>query len=285
MTVPSTPFTSIVAFMKNFNVALYHCVRQKMENIRAIQSRQCNKVAQGLDRSGGPMRTGEVIANSASSAPDPQTTSYSPDLYEDEEATRQTEEFLASLMRETYAREDDGYLSSDDEPVRVFAKMITNDDLWILSDTASPSVKDAGQDDPKLGRGERISLVLPVIPATAHPTFWEMEHAKLQHGRDRFANDIPTQRAAHNESSSSTEPHYRASQSSSAFDDSYTFGKRVTTPPIPKEIPLSYVKAFASDLTTVADIDRHETLIYKEVRTPAAIRSAIKSAPRSVLSD
>ena len=54
---------------------------------------------------------------------------------------------------------------------------------------------------------------------------------------------------------------------------------------LPKEIPLSYVKAFASDLITVADIDRHETLIYKEGRTPAAIRSGIKSALRSALPD
>ena len=136
-----------------------------------------------------------MIANAASSAPDPQTTSTSPDPYDDEEAARQTEEFLASLMQETYAREDDGYLSPDDEPVRVFANMLTDDDLWILSDTAAPSGKDAVQDDLKLSRGERISLVLPVIPPIAHPTFWELEHDKLQQGRDEFANVLPSPQA------------------------------------------------------------------------------------------
>ncbi len=35
--------------MKNSNVALCRCVGQKMNNISAIQSRQCDKVAQGLE--------------------------------------------------------------------------------------------------------------------------------------------------------------------------------------------------------------------------------------------
>jgi hypothetical protein len=277
-----------------------------------------------------------VIANAASSAPDPQTTSTSPEPYDDEEAVRQTEEFLASLMQETYAREDGTYARE------VFANMLTDDDLWMLSDTASPSGKDAVQDGLKLSRVERLSLVLPVIPTIAHPTFWELEHDKLQQGRDGFVNVLPSpqaleaqflewerkrmpnKREVHEESSSSTEPRHRTSQTSSVFDDSYSFGKLTQKnatmnlktkrsdellenlikanykyeaamamqseatnkrPALPKEIPLSYVKAFASDLITVADIDRRETLIYKEGRTPAALRSGIKSALRSALPD
>jgi hypothetical protein len=49
------------------------------------------------------------------------------------------------------------------------------------------------------------------------------------------------------------------------------------------KIPLSYAQAFASELVTAADIDRHEARIYKEGRTPAAIRSSIKLSLRAGL--
>jgi hypothetical protein len=193
---------------------------------------------------------------------------------------------------------------------------------------------------PRTSRKRTVWIL--TIPTIAHLTFWELEHDKLQQGRDGFANvrpspqaleaqflewerkRMPNKREAHEESSSSTEPHYRTSQTSSVFDDSYSFGKltqknatmnletkgsdgllenlikandkyeaAMAMQPeaankrstLPKEIPLSYFKAFVSDLITVADIDRHETLIYKEGRTPAAIRSGIKSALRSALPD
>ena len=47
-------------------------------------------------------------------------------------------------------------------------------------------------------------------------------------------------------------------QSSSIFDEAYIDGKLHPTQPSPKEIPLSYIKAFAAELVTAEDINRHE---------------------------
>jgi hypothetical protein len=48
-----------------------------------------------------------------------------PDYDENEDAATYTEEFLASFMRNSY----DCY---DDEPVHITAKMISNDEMWLL---------------------------------------------------------------------------------------------------------------------------------------------------------
>jgi hypothetical protein len=210
-------------------------------------------------------------------------------------------------MEESYANEDDGYLSPDNVPVRAYANMLSSDDIWILA--TDKSGKDVVPDLPGIGRGERISISLPAIPAIAHDTFWEMEHAKLQDGRDEFADAVPSSqeleaqfvqwektrmnaylanRKRNNkkeQNESNCTKQHSPQQSSSVFDDAYIDGKRQIIPTIPKEIPLSYAKAFAAEFVTAADIDRHEDRIYKDGRTPAAIRSSIKLSLRSVPPD
>jgi hypothetical protein len=181
--------------------------------------------------------------------------------------------------------------------------MLSSDDIWILS--TDKAGKDVVPDLPGMGRGERISISLPAIPAIAHDTFWEMEHAKLQDDRDEFADAVtsPKELEAQFVQWEKTRMHaYLAKrkiekelehqqsdrnkstfgqQSSSVFDDEYIDGIRQPAPAIPKEIPLSYAQAFASELVTAADVDRHEARIYKEGRTPAAIRSSIKLSLRA----
>jgi hypothetical protein len=136
-----------------------------------------------------------------------------------------------------------------------------------------------------------------------------MEHAKLQDDRDEFADAVTSpqeleaqfvqwektrmnaylakrkrgKEMEQNELDLTTRTF--AQQSSSVFDDAYIDGKRQPAPAIPKEIPLSYAQAFASELVTAADIDRHEARIYKEDRTPTAIRSSIKLSLRAGLPD
>jgi hypothetical protein len=99
-----------------------------------------------------------MAANSASSAPTPKLTVTSEEYDDDCDAAKETEAFLAGLM-ETYADEDDGYLSPDNVPVRAYANMLSSDDIWILS--TDKSGKDVVPDLPGMGRGERISISLP----------------------------------------------------------------------------------------------------------------------------
>jgi hypothetical protein len=125
-----------------------------------------------------------VTANSVSPAPD--LTPTSPDYDNDDDAARETEDFLAGLMHAAYAQEDDGYLPSDNVPVRAYANMLSSDDVWIMS--TDKSGKEVVPDLPGMVRGERIAISLPAIPAVAHDTFWELEHEKLQDDRDEFAD-------------------------------------------------------------------------------------------------
>ena len=48
------------------------------------------------------------------------------------------------------------------------------------------------------------------------------------------------------------------------------------------EIPMSYLDAFRSDLTTIADVARHESLIYRHGFTPGDIRHNVKLALRTL---
>jgi hypothetical protein len=76
-----------------------------------------------------------------------------------------------------------------------------------------------------------------------------------------------------------------AQQSSSVFDDAYIDGKLQSMPCTNPEISLSHIKSFCTELSTAADIDRHEALVYNVGCTPAAIRSSVKLALRSGLQD
>ncbi len=127
-----------------------------------------------------------MTATSVSPAPDPTLNGTSLDYDEDDDAARETEEFLAGLMHASYAEEDGGYLPTDNVPVRAYANMLSSDDVWIMS--TDKSGKEVVPVLPGMGRGERIAISLPVIPAVAQDTFWEMEHAKLQDDRDEFAD-------------------------------------------------------------------------------------------------
>jgi hypothetical protein len=64
--------------------------------------------------------------------------------------------------------------------------MFSSDAVWIMS--ADKSGKEVVLDLPGMERGERIAISLPVIPAVAHDTFWEMEYAKLQDDPNEFAD-------------------------------------------------------------------------------------------------
>ena len=136
-----------------------------------------------------------MTAHYTSSAPTPKPTVTFEDDDDDSDAAKETEAFLAGLMEDSYADEDDGYLSPDNIPVRAYANMLSSDDIWILS--TDKSGKEVVPDLPGMGRGERISISLPAIPAIAHDTFWEMEHAKPQDDRDEFADAVisPKERA------------------------------------------------------------------------------------------
>jgi hypothetical protein len=211
-----------------------------------------------------------MTAHSALSAPTPNVTFEEND--DDSDAAQETEAFLASLMEESYANEDDAYLPPDNAPVRAYANMLSSDDIWILA--TDKSGKDVVPDLPGMGRGERISISLPAIPAIAHDTFWEMEHAKLQEDRDEFADAVPSPQELEaqfvqwektrmnaylatrkrsnlkKQNESDRTKQQSPQQSSSVFDDAYVDGTRQIIPAIPKEIPLSYAKAFAAELSS-----------------------------------
>ncbi len=104
-----------------------------------------------------------MTANSVSPAPDPTPNGTSLDYDEEDDAARETEDFLAGLMHASYADEDDGYLSTDNVPVRAYANMLSSDDVWIMS--TDKSGKEVVPDLPGMGRGERIAISLLVIPA------------------------------------------------------------------------------------------------------------------------
>ncbi len=72
-----------------------------------------------------------MTAHSASPAPTLQTSVAYPDSDDDEEAARETQDFLAGLMQESYADEHDGYLSPNDGPVRAFANMLSSNDIYL----------------------------------------------------------------------------------------------------------------------------------------------------------
>ncbi len=100
-----------------------------------------------------------MTAQYVSSAPTPKLTVTFEENDEDSDAAQETEAFLAGLMEDSYADEDDGYLSPDNVPVRAYANMLSSDDLWILS--TDKSGKDVVPDLPGMGQGERISISLP----------------------------------------------------------------------------------------------------------------------------
>jgi hypothetical protein len=129
-----------------------------------------------------------MTAQYASSVLTPKSTVTFEEHDEDSDAAKGTEVFLAGLMEDSYADEDDGYLSPDNVPVRAYANMLSSDDIWILS--TNKSGKDVVPDLPGMGRGERIAISLPAIFAIAHDMFWEIEHAKLQDDRDEFADAV-----------------------------------------------------------------------------------------------
>ena len=68
-----------------------------------------------------------------SSAPDTTTKEYEPhsDEYDDDEAARHTEEFLANLMYQSTV--EDGYASAGDDTVHVTANMVSEVDLWFTA--------------------------------------------------------------------------------------------------------------------------------------------------------
>ncbi len=78
-----------------------------------------------------------MTANAMSSAPD--TTNYElhSDEYDEEEAARHTEEFLANLLYQSTV--EDGYVSAGDDTVHITANMVTNDDLWFTSEESELS--------------------------------------------------------------------------------------------------------------------------------------------------
>ena len=53
----------------------------------------------------------------------------------------------------------------------------------------------------------------------------------------------------------------------------------------PAEIPLTYLQAFHTDLTTAQDVYRHEARIFQHEFTPNEIRRNVKLTLRTVLPD
>ncbi len=91
-----------------------------------------------------------MTAQYASSAPTPKLTVTFEENDEDSDAAQETEAFLAGLMKDSYADEDDGYFSPDNVPVRAYANMLSSDDIWILS--TDKFGKDGVPDLPGMGR-------------------------------------------------------------------------------------------------------------------------------------
>lgn len=103
-----------------------------------------------------------MTANAMSSAPTQQDISSPPEDVYDDDAARQTEEFLANLAHEAQTYDDDGYLS--DTPIHITANMMENDDIWILSTASTSAPADKAPKFIELGRGEQISAILPMVP-------------------------------------------------------------------------------------------------------------------------
>jgi hypothetical protein len=209
-----------------------------------------------------------VTANNVSSAPSTTAHEYDADYDDDDasEAARHTEEFLASLMYAANA-EEDGYISPGHGPVQINAHMMNDaDSLWMLSNTDPPSTSSAPE---------------------AHTDRWSAPH-----------NNQDT-------SVVSSMPH----RPSSLFDDCYVAGKHTNPAGVhgvtpgryphnqlrltgainpsarPAEVPLTYLQAFHTDLTTVQDANRHEARIFQHGYTPDEIRRNIKLILRMAPSD
>ncbi len=86
-----------------------------------------------------------MTVNTMSSAPTNHHHDHDPDYPDsDEDAARDTEEFLAGLMHDTYVQPNEDYSSPEYEPVHIDANMFTDDDsLWILATEDRPTINQA----------------------------------------------------------------------------------------------------------------------------------------------
>jgi hypothetical protein len=106
-----------------------------------------------------------VTANSMSSAPDTTTEEYEPhsDEYDEDEAARHTEEFLANLMYQSTV--EDGYVSAGDDTVHVTANMVSGDDLWFTS----VELEQPAQAPPALTSAHTLTTTTGSYPPTTLP--------------------------------------------------------------------------------------------------------------------
>ncbi len=111
----------------------------------------------------------EVTTHSASSAPTLQSSVAYPDFNDDEEAARERISSQASCMNgtlmSTMVTSPRTMDLCESSPICYLAMIF----IWILS--TDKNGKDVVPDLPGMGRGERISISLPVIPAAAIETF------------------------------------------------------------------------------------------------------------------
>ncbi len=153
-----------------------------------------------------------------------------------------------------------------------------------------------------------------MIPAPAHEYFWEAEHGHLTKRQGEFTNPLPppaeleahftqwekermpaliAQReqririAQQGQARKPVIPHGSPVLSSSSSREPQFFQQLLAkkspgSVQSPSEIPMSYLEAFQSDLTTIADVARHESLIYQQGFTPGDIRHNIKLILRTL---
>ena len=119
-----------------------------------------------------------MTANSMSSAPLSRTIQ-NPDPDSEDEAAQDAEDFLASLA---YTH-DDGYISPDDQVVRITANMMANDDVWMLT------AADAVQTEPPASSATKSNETRNESPSTK-PTTVELEAQFLQWERTRLTGHI-----------------------------------------------------------------------------------------------
>ena len=205
---------------------------------------------------------------------------------DDDDAARDTEEFLAGLMHATYVQPHEAYPSPEYEPVHIDANMFTDDDsLWILATEDRPPMNQAAPSALPARSDLRPDAASDQLTTRTFRQGIRSSDARADRERQADSRVTRHQRVESQDQRSFRDkvaPYHpvnllESERKRTRYPHNYLRETGAINPSDrPEETPLSYLQAFQADLTTIQDVDRHETRIYQPGYTPDHIRRNIK---------
>ena len=200
-------------------------------------------------------------------------------------------------MHDTYVQPNEDYSSPEYEPVHIDANMFTDDDsLWILATEDRTPTNQAPPAFP--ARSDlRPDVARPLSEQLTTRIFRQgirSETARSEHERKADSRVTRHQRVESQDQLSfrnKVAPYnpvnlLESERKRTRYPHNYLRETAAINPSDrPDETPLSYLQAFQADLTTIQDVDRHETRIYQPGYTPDHIRRNIKLILRTAVPD